>query len=148
MGIGILALLGPVISVVIRQVIGPMVRVFAIEGLTLHCLSDSRGIRVVCDDQVIFATGSGVFATARNIDVMKSTKNKVDGKEIVVRYRSLLPGLAIFINGTRVTSWPFARAEWWARFFAVSWPLLSLIAILALIVMRTYGVVSNLPAAR
>jgi hypothetical protein len=141
-GIGILSLLGPVVSVVIRQVIGPRVRVFAVEGMTLHCLSDARGIRVVCDDQVVFATSSGVFVTAGNIDVVKSTKSKISGNEVVVRYRGLLPRLAIFVNGIRVTSWPFAGAEWWARFFAVSWPLLSMISIVALIAIRLYGAVS------
>ena len=55
---GIVALVGPVVSVIIRQVQGPVVRPFDVDGLSVQCLGDSRGVRVVCDDEVVFAAKS------------------------------------------------------------------------------------------
>jgi hypothetical protein len=118
-GIGVVALLGPVISVVIRQVQGPVVRPFDVDGLSVQCLGDSRGIRVVCDDEVIFAAKGAL---------LKSARSEVRGRVLVVRYWAGLPRLAIFVDGRKVTSWPFPRSEWWARFFAVGWPVFWIVA--------------------
>ena len=113
-GIGAIALFGPVISVVIRQVQGPVVRPFDVDGLSVQCLGDSRGIRVVCDDQVVFAAKGAL---------LKSARSEVKGRAVAVHYWAGLPRLAIFVDGKKVTGWPFPRAEWWARFFAMGWPI-------------------------
>jgi hypothetical protein len=144
----VLVALGGVISVVIYQVSGPMVRVFTVDGLSFHCLMDSRGIRVVCNDKVVFATGGGALPQSENIDLVKSAKSKIEGKEIVVRYRGIFPRLAIFVDGRRVTSWPFARAQWWGRFLAVSLPVMCVLGTVAFVVLKMWEAHSNVPIGR
>ena len=115
LGIGIAALFGPVISVVIRQVQGPVVRPFDVKGLSVQCLGDSRGIRVVCDDEVVFAAKSAL---------LKSARSQVKGRAIAVHFWGGFPRLLISVDGEKLTTWPFPRGEWWARFLAVGWPIL------------------------
>ena len=130
MATGIVALVGPVLSVIIRQVQGPVVRPFDVDGLSVQCLADSRGVRVVCDDEVVFAAKSALT---------KSERSEVKGRKVTVRYWSGFPRLAIFVDGKKVTGWPFPRGEWWARFFAVGWPILWIAAGTALWTARKMG---------
>ena len=130
LGMGIVALVGPVVSVIIRQVQGPVVRPFDVDGLSVQCLGDSRGVRVVCDDEVVFAAKSAL---------VKSAQSEVKGRLIAVRYWAGFPRLAIFVDGKKVTGWPFPRGEWWARFFAVGWPILWMAAGAALWAARKMG---------
>lgn len=124
LGICVGGLLGPVISVVIRQVTGPVLRPFVVDGLSVQCLGDLRGIRVVCDDQVVFAVKGAL---------LKRTQSRVSGRAVAVRYWGGFPRLAIFVDGKKVTTWPFTRAEWWGRFFAVGWPVLCIVGAVAVI---------------
>ena len=130
MATGIVALVGPVLSVIIRQVQGPVVRPFDVDGLSVQCLADSRGVRVVCDDEVVFAAKSAL---------LKSAESEVKGRRVSVRYRGGFPRLAIFVDEKKVTGWPFPRGEWWARFFAVGWPILWIAAAAALWAARKMG---------
>src|SRR3954469_10770699 len=132
LGMGIVALFGPVVSVMIRQALGPVVRPFNVDGLSVVCLGDSRGVRVVCDDEVVFAAKSAL---------VKSARSEVKGRTVAVRYWAGWPRLAIFVDGKMVTGWPFPRAEWWARFFAVGWPILWGAAGAALWAARKMGTV-------
>lgn len=116
--IGVIGLIGPVLAILIRHVSGPAIRVFNVHGKTIHCLSDTRGIRIACDDQVIFATGTIA-------DIFKSSRSTVTGDMIRVSYLGGFPRLSIVINDERLTGWPFSRAEWWARFLAGGWIFLN-----------------------